>query len=113
MQIIAHLQTFVAQADSTIAVQGVCLDVDGSCSIVINSFGDPQCTTAGPSVTTPMTTLSTTTMTPQSDSTTAIIGGVVAVVIVVTLAVIVVIIAIAVLVTKSRKRQFAIHQNVG
>ena len=40
-QLIAHLQTFVAQADSTIAVQGVHLDVDGSCSIVVNSFGDP------------------------------------------------------------------------
>ena len=29
-QLVAHLQTFVAQADSTIAVQGVRLDVDGS-----------------------------------------------------------------------------------
>ena len=113
-QLIAHLQTFVAQADSTIAVQGLRLDVDGSCSIVISSFGDPQCTTASPSVTTPMTTLdSTTTVTPQSDDTAAIIGGVVAVVIVVTLAVIVVIIAIAALVTKSRKGKLAIQQDVG
>ena len=113
-QLIAHLQTFVAQADSTIAVQGVRLDVDGSCSIVINSFGDPQCTTASPSVTTPMTTSdSTATMTPQSDNTAAIIGGVVTVVIVVTLAVTVAIIAIVAFVTKSRKRQFTIHQNVG
>ena len=113
-QLIAHLQTFVAQADSTIAVQGVRLDVDGSCSIVINSFGDPQCTTASPSVTTPMTTSdSMATMTPQSDNTAAIIVGVVTVVIAVTLAVTVAIIAIVAFVTKSRKRQFTIHQNVG
>ena len=113
-QLIAHLQPFVAQADSTIAVQGLRLGVDGSCSIVINSFGDPQCTTASPSVTIPMTTSdSMATMTPQSDNTAAIIGGVVAVVIAVTLAATVAIIAIVAFVTKSRKRQFTIHQNVG
>ena len=95
-QLIAHLQTFVAQPDSTIAVQ------------------DLQCTTASPSVTTPMTTSdSTATMTPQSDNTAAIIGGVVALVIPVTLAATVVVIAIVAFVTKSRKRQFTIHQNVG
>ena len=113
-QLIAHLQTFVAQPDSTIAVQGLRLDVDGSCFIVINSFGDPQCTTASPSVMTPMTTSdSMATMTPQSDNTAAIIGGVVAVVIAMTLAATLAIIAIVAFVTKSRKRQFTIHQNVG
>ena len=113
-QLIAHLQTFVAQPDSTIAVQGLRLDVDGSCSIVINSFRDPQCTTASPSVITPMTTSdSMATMTPQSDNTAAIIGGVVAVVIAMTLAATLAIIAIVAFVTKSRKRQFTIHQNVG
>ena len=95
-QLIAHLQSFVAQADFTIAVQGLRLDVDSSCSIVINSFGDPQCT-----------------ITTTSDSTAAIIGGVVAVVIAMALAVTVVTLAIGVLVTKSRKGKLAIDQNVG
>ena len=71
--LLAHLENFVTQAGSTIAVQGVHLNVDSSCSVVINSFGDPQCTittttdntAASPSVTTPMTT---------SDGTTTVAG---------------------------------------
>ena len=61
--LLAHLKTFVSQTDSTIAVQGVRLDVDSSCPVFIHSFGDPQCT-----------------ITTTSDSTAAIIGGVVAVI---------------------------------
>ena len=44
-QLVAYLETFANQADSTTAVQGLRLNVDRSCSIVINSFGNPQCTT--------------------------------------------------------------------
>ena len=42
-QLIAYLGTFVFQTDSTIAVQGLHLDVDSSCSIAINTFADPGC----------------------------------------------------------------------
>ena len=100
--LLAHLETFVTQTDSTIAVQGVRLDVDSSCSIVINSFGDPQCT-----ITT--TTDSTTTMAAQSDNTATIVGGVVAVMIVVAVTVIV----IAAMVTRSRRAKFSVSQDVG
>ena len=115
--LLEHLENFVTQTDSTIAVQGVRLDVDSSCSVVINSFGDPQCTitttsdstAASPSVTIPMTTLdSTTTMIAQSD-TAAIVGGVVAVIVVVA----VTIIAIAAMITRSRRAKFSVHQDVG
>ena len=111
--LLEHLETFVSQTDSTIAVQGVRLDVDSSCSVVINSFGDPQCTitttsdstAASPSVTTPMTTLdSTTTVVSQ-----AIVGGVVAVIVVVA----VTIIAIAAMITRSRRAKSSVHQDVG
>ena len=111
--LLAHLETFATQTDSTIAVQGVRLDVDSSCSVVINSFGDPQCTittttdntAASPSVTTPMTTLdSTTTVVSQ-----AIVGGVVAVIVVVA----VIIIAIAAMITRSRRAKSSVHQDVG
>ena len=117
--LLAHLETFVSQTDSTIAVQGVRLDVDSSCSVVINSFGDPQCTittttdstAVSPSVTTPMTTSdSTTTMAAQSD-TAAIVGGAVAVIVVV--AVTIIIIAIAAMITRSRRAKFSVPQDVG
>ena len=101
--LLAHLETFVTQTGSTIAVQGVRLDVDSSCSVVINSFGDPQCT-----ITT--TSDSTTTVAVQSD-TAAIVGGVVAVIVVVAVAV--VIIAIATLITRSRRARFSVPQDVG
>ena len=80
-QLVAYLEIFVSRTDSTIAVQGLRLDVDRSCSIVINSFGDPQCsatspssltmftsdsTTASPSVTMFWTTLDSTTASPSS-----------------------------------------------
>ena len=101
--LLAHLENFVFQTDSTIAVEGVRLDVDSSCSVVINSFGDPQCTIT--------TTLdSTTTMAAQSD-TAAIVGGVVAVIVVV--AVTIIIIAIAAMITRSRRAKFSVPQDVG
>ena len=82
-QLLAYLEIFVSRTDSTIAVQGLRLDVDRSCSIVINSFGDPQCsatspssltmfmttsdsTTAKPSVTMLLNTLDSTTASPSS-----------------------------------------------
>ena len=80
-QLVAYLETYFAEVDSTIAIQGVRLDVDKSCPLVINSFSDLQCTTA-------TTSDSTTTMAAQSDNTAAIIGGVVAVIVVVTIAVV-------------------------
>ena len=116
--LLAHLETFVSQTDSTIAVQGVRLDVDSSCSVVINSFGDPQCTitttsdrtAASPSVTTLMTTSdSTTTMAAQSDNTAAIIGAVIAVIVVV--AVTIIIIAIAAMITRSRRGKYSVPQD--
>ena len=101
--LLAYLETFVAQTDSTIAVQGVRLDVDSSCSVIINSFGDPQCT---------MTTASesTTTVAGQSDNTAAIIvGGVVAVIVVVAVTIII----IAFMITRSHRAKFSVPQDVG
>ena len=90
-QLLAYLEMFVVNGDSstTIAVQGVRLDVDNSCPVAINSFSDPQCIS--------------TTMTPQSDNTAAIIGGVVAVIVVVAVTVI---IAIAAIVRKCCRSRF-------
>ena len=101
-QLVAYLDIFVSQADSTIAVQGLRLDVNRSCSVVINSFGDPQCTTA-------TTSDSTTTMAPQPD-TVAIIGGVVAVIVVVVMTIIIVAL-IAAFVTRSCRAKFSVHQD--
>ena len=96
-QLLTYLETFVSQTDSTIAVQGLRLDVDRSCPVVINSFGDPQCT-------------STTT----ADNTAAIIGGVVAVIVVMILAVtVIIIITIVAFVIRSRSARSSIHQDVG
>ena len=56
-QIIVHLQTYFTQdTPPTIAVQGLHLNVDNSCPITINTFGDPQCTAT---TSTPMTSDST------------------------------------------------------
>ena len=90
-QLVAYLETFVNQADSTIAVQGLRLNVDRSCSVVINSFGDPQCSAASPSSVTLFVTTSdsTTTVATQPDNTAAIIGGVIAVIVVVAVTVII------------------------
>ena len=119
--LLAHLETFVTQTGSTIPVQGVRLDVDRSCSVVVNTFGDPQCTTAtttdstvaSPSVTTPMTTSdSTTTVAAQTDNTAAIIGAVVAVIVVVAVTVVLVALIVA-FVTRGRRGKFSVHQDVG
>ena len=99
--LLAYLEAFVAQTDSTIAVQGVRLNVDSSCSVMINSFGDPQCT---------MTTASdSTTMAGQSDNSAAIIGGVVTVIVVVAVTIII----IAFLITRSHRAKFSVPQDVG
>ena len=91
-QLITYLGTFVSRTDSTIAVQGLRLDVDSSCSIAINTFGDPQCTTSI-----------------ASDNTAAIIGGLVAVIVIVVVTVTVITIAIAVI--KSRRGSFSLHRD--
>ena len=118
--LLAYLETFVAQTDSTIAMQGVRLNVDSRCSVIINSFGDPQCTlttttdttAANPSVTTPTTTSDSTTKAGLSDNTAAIIGGVVAVIVVV--AVTIIIIAVMIFfVTRSHRAKFSVNQDVG
>ena len=91
-QLITYLGTFVSRTESTIAVQGLRLDVDSSCSIAINTFGDPQCTT-----------------TTASDNTAAIIGGVIAVIVIVVVTVTVIIIVIAVI--KSRRGSISLYQD--
>ena len=118
--LLAYLETFVTQTDSTIAVQGVRLDVDSSCSVIINSFGDPQCTltattdstAANPSVTTPTTASDSTTVAGQSDNTVAIIGGVVAVIVVVAVTIIIITLIVA-FVTRSHRAKFSVNQDVG
>ena len=104
-QLIAYLGTFVFQTDSTIAVQGLRLDVDNSCSIAINTFADPGC----PATTT--TSESTTTEAPQPDNTAAIIGAVVAVIVVVIVVVAVTVIIIAIAIIKSRRASFSLYQD--
>ena len=91
-QLLAYLENFAARPDSTIAVQGLRLNVDRSCPIGIDSFGDPQCSAAT-----------------TAENTAAIIGGVVAVIIVV--AVTVIIITIAAFITKSHRAKFSVHQD--
>ena len=91
-QLLAYLESFAARPDSTIAVQGLRLNVDRSCPIGINSFGDPQCSAAT-----------------TAENTAAIIGGVVAVIIVV--AVTVIIITIAAFIMKSHRAKFSVHQD--
>ena len=93
LQLLDYLRTFVLQPDFTIAVQGVSLDVDSSCSVTINAFNDTGC---------PLPTI------PPSDNTAAIIGGVVAVVVVMA----VVIIVFAVLVANHHKAKLSTHQDV-
>ena len=91
-QLITYLEAFVSRTDSTIAVQGLRLDVDSSCFIAINTFGDPQCTT-----------------TTASDNTAAIVAGVIAVIVIVVVAVTVIIIVIAVI--KSRRGSISLYQD--
>ena len=101
-QLIGYLEAFVSRTDSTIAVQGLRLDVDSSCSIAINTFGDPQCTT------TTTTSESIATEAALPDNTAAIVGGVVAVIVIV---VVTVIITIAIVVMKSRRGSFSLHRD--
>ena len=102
LQLLSYLEIFVARSGSTIAVQGLRLDVDSSCPVVINYFGDPQCSVA-------TTSDSTTTGAAESD-TVAIIGGVVAVIVVVAVTVIIVAL-IAGFVTRGHRAKFSVHQD--
>ena len=92
-ELLDDLGTFVSRTESTIAVQGVSLDVDSSCSVAINTFNDTGC---------PPPTIS------PSDNTAAIIGGVVVVVVVMA----VVIIVFAVLVANHHRAKLSTHQDV-
>ena len=74
-QLVAYLEIFVSQTDSTIAVQHLRLNVDRSCPVVINTFGDPQCTS---------TTI--------ANNTAIVSSGVVAVIVIIILAVTVIVI---------------------
>ena len=91
-QLVAYLEAFANQADSTIAVQGLRLNVDRSCSVVINSFGDPQCTTET-----------------TAENTAAIVGGVVPVIVVI--AITIIIITIAAFVARNRRTKFSVNQD--
>ena len=90
---IAYLESFAARPDSTIAVQGLRLNVDRSCPIGINSFGDPQCSAAT-----------------TAENTAAIIGGVVAVIVVIAVTVIIIAL-IAAFITRSHRAKFSVHQD--
>ena len=104
-QLRAYLGTFVFRRDSTIAVQGLRLDVDSSCSIAISTFGDPQCSTT-------TTSDSTTTEAALPDNTAATIGGVVAVIVIAVVAVTVIII-IAISIIRSRRASLSLYQDAG
>ena len=93
-QLIAYLGTSVFRTDSTIAVQGLCLDVDSSCSIAINIFGDPQHA-----------------ITTAFDSTAAMISGVIALIVVVIVVVAVTVIIIANSVFRSRRTSLSLYQD--
>ena len=102
-QLLTNIETWVAQTDTTIAIQGVRLHVDRSCLITISTFGDPECATVVP---TSNSDEGTSTAEPaQSNNTGAIVGGVVTVLVVIILAVTVIV--IAVLVVKNRKAGFS------
>ena len=76
----------------TVAVQGLRLQVDGSCSIAISSFSDPECETEQQQ--------------PTSDSNlSAIIGGVVAGVV----ALIVTVLVVGLVVIMIKRRSATIH----
>jgi len=47
-QLLRNIETWVAQMDSTIAIQGVRLHIDDSCLLAISTFSDPECTTVAP-----------------------------------------------------------------
>ena len=44
-QLLTNIETWVAQTDTTIAIQGVRVHIDSSCPFAISTFGDPECTT--------------------------------------------------------------------
>jgi len=118
--LLTNIETWVAQTDTTIAIQGVHVHIDSSCPFTINTFGDPECTTVSSQLTT-----ATETMTSTSDYTTAepaqldnagaivgaIVGGVVTVIVVIVLAVTVIV--IAVLVIRNHKSGSSIDQDKG
>jgi len=122
-QLLTNIKTWVAQTDTTIAIQGVRVRIDSSCPFAISTFGDPECTTdtaVVPSVSTRLTpgtenitsTSDCTSAEPaQLDNAGAIIGGVVPVIVVIVVAVTVIVIAI--LVIKNNKSGSSIHQDMG
>jgi len=108
-QLLRNIETWVAQVDSIIAIQGVRLNVDNSCILAISTFGDPECATVVPSSN--YDDITSTTEPAQLDNTGAIVGGVVTVIVVIVLAMI--IILTAVLVIKNHKAGSSIDQDMG
>ncbi len=83
------------QTNGFIPIQSVLIEVDKSCQVQISSLADTECTTVLAS----------------SDSSAAVIGGMVGgVVIVLIIAVTITVIVIAVLVFKSRREKLTVHR---
>ena len=119
-QLLTNIETWVARTDTTITIQGVRVHIDSSCPLAISSFGDPECTTAVPPVSTQLTPGTenitstsdyTITEPAQLDNAGSIVGGVVPVIVVTVLAV--TIIAIAILVIRNHKSGSSIDQDKG
>jgi len=108
-QLLRNIETWVAQMESTIAIQGVRLHVDRSCLIAISTFSDPECATVVPTSNSDDAAL--TTEPAQLDNTGAVVGGVVTVIVVIVLAMTIVV--AAVLVIKNCKAGSSIHQDMG
>ena len=108
-QLLRNVETWVAQTDTTIAIQGVRLDVDNSCILAISTFGNPECPTVVPS--TNYNDITSATEPAQLDNTGAIVGGVLTVIVLIVLAM--TIILTAVLVIKNRKAGSSIDQDMG
>jgi len=108
-QLLRNIETWVAQMESTIAIQGVRLHVDRSCLITISTFSDPECATVVPTSNSDGAAL--TTEPAQLDNTGAVVDGVVTVIVVIVLAMTIVV--AAVLVIKNRKAGSSIYQDMG
>ena len=90
-QLLRNIETWVAQVDSTIAIQGVCVHVDDSCLLAISTFSDPECTTVAP--------------TSIFDNVALFAGTIAGGVVIVLVALAMTIIAIAICVIKKRKAE--------
>ena len=90
-QLLRNIETWVAQVDSTIAIQGVRVHIDDSCLLAISTFSDPECTTVAP--------------TSILDNVALFAGTIAGGVVIVLVALAMTIIAIAICVIKKRKAE--------